>query len=205
MANLRQRRVSVGAKRRKSWLMAATALAPLSLGISGPALAQCSAVDASGNATCLSGTYTDIVPQPPGTFPAPIKYGQPTLNAPLNVTLESGVNVTLSNPGLFGAVQIAKGAVNGGPVLLSANGATISVLTPGSGNRGLYVETSSNNATITASGKIDVFGVGGDNHAIKALVNGTVGAGDATVIYGVPGAPGQLLPGAGLSSSGTNS
>ena len=53
---------SVIAKRRKSWLLAASALASSSLGISGPALAQCSAVSASGNATCTAGTYTDIVP-----------------------------------------------------------------------------------------------------------------------------------------------
>src|SRR5258708_35950711 len=60
---------NVTVKRRKSWLLAASALASCSLGISGPALAQCSPVAASGNATCLSGTYTDIVPQPPGSFP----------------------------------------------------------------------------------------------------------------------------------------
>ena len=30
------------------------------------------------HATCSSGNYTDIVPQPTGTFPAPINYNQPT-------------------------------------------------------------------------------------------------------------------------------
>ena len=71
---------------------------------------------------------------------------------------------------------------------------------PPSGNRGLYVETVSNNATITASGQIDVAGVGGGNHAIKAFVNGTVGPGDASVTYTGAG----LLP-FDLRSSGTNS
>ena len=51
MGNLRQRRVltSVGAKRRKSWLLAASALAPLSLslGVSESALARCSGVTTS--------------------------------------------------------------------------------------------------------------------------------------------------------------
>ena len=62
---------SVGAKRRKSWLLAASALASSSLGISGPALAQCSAVDASGNATCSSGTYTNPYPAPASTTTSP--------------------------------------------------------------------------------------------------------------------------------------
>ena len=53
---------------------------------------------ASGNAACSKGTYTDTIPQPPGTFPAPITYNQANPNIPLNVTLDSGVNVTLSNP-----------------------------------------------------------------------------------------------------------
>ena len=89
---------SVGVRRRRLELLAASALVPLSLGVSEPALAECSAVDATGNATCTAGTYTDSVPQPPGTFPAPINYNQSTPNTPLNVTLNSGVIVTLSNP-----------------------------------------------------------------------------------------------------------
>ena len=129
---------SVTVKRRKSWLLAASALASSSLGISGPALAACSAVDASGNATCSAGTYTDTVPQPPGTFPAPITYNQPTPNTPLNVTLNSGVIVTLSNPsvpfpGVAGvAVDLNNfgGGATAGPVSLSANGVTINVTNP---------------------------------------------------------------------------
>ena len=88
---------SITLKRRRSWLLAASALVSSSLGVSEPALAQCSPVDGSGNATCLSGTYTDTVPQPANTFPAPINYSA-TANLPLHVTLDSGVNVTLSNP-----------------------------------------------------------------------------------------------------------
>ena len=66
-------------------------------------------------------------------------------------------------------------------------------------NRGLYVETQANNATITASGQIDVAG-GGGSHAIKAFVNANVGPGDASVTYTGAG----LLP-FDLRSSGTNS
>ena len=51
---VRQRRVlsSVTVKRRKSWLLAASALASSSLGISGPALAQMRAVHVGGSVTC---------------------------------------------------------------------------------------------------------------------------------------------------------
>ena len=62
-------------KRRKSWLLAASALASSSLGISGPALAQVlqcrlrQLLMPSGNATCTA-----------GTFPTRIIYNQPTPN-----------------------------------------------------------------------------------------------------------------------------
>jgi Autotransporter beta-domain/Autochaperone Domain Type 1 len=186
----------VTAKRRKSWLLAASALASSSLGISGPALAanECGALDATGSVICTSAG---------NNYVTGITYGQP-LPLPLNVTLNSDVNVNLSGPGIGVALNNFGG---GGPVLLSANGATINVTqVPSSsgGNRGLYVETQVNDATITASGQIAVAGEGGGNHAIKAFVNG-VGPGNASVTYGVPGPGGQLLPGAGLSSSGTNS
>ena len=45
---------SVEPKRRKSWLLAASALVPISLCQPESVLAQCSALDASGNATCNS-------------------------------------------------------------------------------------------------------------------------------------------------------
>jgi hypothetical protein len=107
------------------------------------------------------------------------------------------VNVTLALPGIGVALNNFGG---GGPVTLLANGATINVLTPAGGNRGLYVETEVNNATIMASGKIDVAGVGGGNHAIKTFVNGNVGPGNASVIY-----TGAGLTPFDLRSSGTNS
>jgi hypothetical protein len=57
MGNFGQRRApfSVCAKRRKFWLMAASALAPLSLGVSEPALAVCSGVF---TVNCTADTYT---------------------------------------------------------------------------------------------------------------------------------------------------
>src|SRR5262245_29819131 len=67
-----------------------------------PALAQCSALDVAGNATCLSGTYTNTTPQPPGTFPAPINYdtNDGLGGSRINLTLLPGVNVVLpAGPG----------------------------------------------------------------------------------------------------------
>ena len=174
-------------KRRKSLLLAASALASSSLGISGPALAanECGALDASGSVTCTSLG---------NNYVTGITYGQP-LPLPLNVTLNSNVNVFLTSPGIGVALNNFGG---GGPVLLSGNGATINATTP-AGNIGLYVETQANSAAITASGQIDVAGSAG-SHAIKAFVNGNAGPGDASVTYTGAG----LLP-FDLRSSGTNS
>ena len=85
---------SVTVKRRKSWLLAASALASSSLGISGPALAQTEC----GPPATLSGSVTCTSAGNP--YPTGITYGQPTPNTPLNVTLNSGVNVTLPAPGI---------------------------------------------------------------------------------------------------------
>ena len=78
MESLRQRRVlsSITLKRRKSWLLAASALASSSLGISGPALAanECGALAASGSVTCTSAN---------NPYPTGITYGQPTPSHPI--------------------------------------------------------------------------------------------------------------------------
>src|SRR5262245_26271843 len=62
MANVRQLRVpfSVRAKRRKCWLMAASALAPLSMGVSEPALAQVGCSGTASNTVCtpIGNTYS---------------------------------------------------------------------------------------------------------------------------------------------------
>ena len=177
---------SVTVKRRKSWLLAASALASSSLGISEPALARTNAgrLLPSGSVTCTSAGN----PYPPASPTA-----SPRPATPLNVTLNPDVNVTLPGPGIAVALNNFGG---GGPVLLSGNGATINVTNPAAGeHRGLYVETQVNNATITASGQIDVAGGGQGYHAIKAFVNAQSGPGNASVTYNGPG----------LSSSGANS
>src|SRR5262245_58715180 len=71
---------SVGAKRRKSWLLAACALAPLSLCLSEPALAQaCGPLDGSGSVTC---------PPAANNYSTGITYN--TANTPINLTLKPG-------------------------------------------------------------------------------------------------------------------
>jgi hypothetical protein len=133
-----------------------------SLGISGPALAanECGPLAGDGSVTCTLAS---------NPYPNGITYGQPTPNTPLNVTLNSDVIVTLAGPGIGVALNNFGG---GGPVLLSGNGATINVTqvpTSSGGNRGLYVETAVNNATITASGQIDVAGEGGGQPRNKGV------------------------------------
>jgi hypothetical protein len=84
---------SVTLKHRKSWLLAASALVPLSLGISEPALAQtCTPAQpnpdpATGNASCT------------GTFNSNINFntGNGSGGTPINLTLLPGVIV--NSPG----------------------------------------------------------------------------------------------------------
>jgi Ca2+-binding RTX toxin-like protein len=94
MADLGQRRVSVGAKRRKFWLMAASALAPLSLGVSEPALAQCTG--SPDSVTC------PVAPQNnPYSFGFAGNPYSPLGSAGINVsTINTPIQVTLGDDGV---------------------------------------------------------------------------------------------------------
>ena len=117
MGSLRQRRVLSGVtvKRRKSWLLAASALAPLSLGVSEPALAAC-----SGGFTldCTAGTYTSSINV--STGPA----------QPLSITLQPGVNVTIpaGSPGVnaVNAANTTGPTATSAPITITANGVILS-------------------------------------------------------------------------------
>jgi len=159
----------VTAKRRKFWLMAATALASSSLGISEPALAQCSALDASGNATCNAGTYT-TPPLPPGAFPAPINYdtNNGAGGTTINLLLQSGVNVIIpaGAPGInaVNAANTTGVTLGSADIAITANGVTINnAANPGGNNQtGLRIQ-SSGAATINATNTtIDVSGTDSD-------------------------------------------
>ena len=127
------------------------------LGVSEPALAQtCTPAQPNPDPTTGIATCT-------GNFSSGIVYGPPPGPTQLHVILDpvNPVNVTLASPGIGVALNNFGNSV---PVFLEANGATINVTqvpAPSGGNRGLYVETAVNNATITASGQIDVAGEGG--------------------------------------------
>src|SRR4051812_4925591 len=138
---------SVGAKRRKFWLMAASALTPLSLGVSEPALAQC--VPPPGgygvpiSPTCSAGTYNTNI-------------NYDTNNGlggfPINLTLQSGVIV--NSPGgnavnLANTTGVSVGSAN---ISIMADGVTISNTANflGNNNTGLRIQ-SSGGATINAT------------------------------------------------------
>ena len=121
MGSLRQRRVlsSITLKRRKSWLLAASALASSSLGISGPALAanECGALDASGSVTCTAITGTG------NPYPDGITYFRP-LPGDLTVNLANDVTVNLQTMGTAVSVTNAFG----GNVTVNDAGATITAV-----------------------------------------------------------------------------
>ena len=136
-------------RRRKFWLITTSALVPLSLGISEPALAQCIPApptpDASGNASCT--------PQA-NNYPTGIGYN--TNNTPINLTVLSGVNVTIpaGSPGVnaVNAANTTGPTATSAPVTITADGVTINNNNnpTGSNQTGLRIQ-SSGNATITAS------------------------------------------------------
>jgi hypothetical protein len=186
MGNLWQRRVpsSVGAKRRKYWLMAASALVPLSLGVSEPALAQCSTVGSTTTCTPggnpystginVDGTATPSLPlslllQPPGVL-VDIPAGAGGVNA-VNAANSTGVT-PLS-----------------GDITITADGVTINnAANPSSNNNtGLRIQ-SSGAATINATNTtIDVAGTASDWAILAfAMPNLTGTARDVSVNWSGP-------------------
>ena len=151
---------SITVKRRKSWLLAASALASSSLGVSEPALAQC--IPPPGNywspgviATCT------------GTFNSNINYNaaDDLGGFPINLTLNPGVIVT--SPG-GNAVNTANtgGATarSRSDITITADGVPINnTANPaGNNNTGLRIQASGD-ANITATNTtIDVNGTASD-------------------------------------------
>ena len=172
------------AKRRKFVLMAATALAPLSLALSEPALAQtCTPVANPGNLTAAQPSTSCT-----GTFNTNINYGGPTTPQPPLLTLELQPGVSVINPG-GNAVNLANttGAINtiGTDATLTANNATITNITNSANNSALRIQTNGN-ATITASGPIEVSGTQSTN-AIWAIVLPSSVPTVSKVVYDGPG------------------
>jgi hypothetical protein len=178
----------VTAKRRKFELLAASCLAPLSLGLSEPAVAQaCGPLDASGNATCTAGAYSNI------------NYNTGNTALPINLTLLPGVTVNslAGNGNAVSGFNVGQAAPPPpfAPITITATGTVITG--NGGGNQAGLIVQSSGNAFINAtSTSVDVTGTGPSNNAIFAITYGN--STEARVFYDAGGT-------AGLMSSGSNS
>jgi len=162
---------SVAAKRQKFELLAASCLMPLSLGLSEPALAQ---------------TFTF----PAGNYPTGIGVNNP--GAPTNVILDPGVQVFVTPGTINQAVAVSTGtaAGTGAPATLTANNAAVNI-SGGDLVSALFLHPILGNATITASGIMNVAGTGNTN-AIWAAVFSSVPGAVASVTYTGSAAPGII-------------
>lgn len=143
-AQLLEKLYRVAAKYRcASIVVGAAALAPLSLGLSGPALAanECGPL-VGGSVTC-----------PAGNYPNGISYntGDPAL--PINITLSPGVIV--NSPGVSGFNVGGPLPPTSAPITITATGTTAApiVITgnPGTGNQAGLIVQSSGDAVINAT------------------------------------------------------
>ena len=145
-------------KHRKSLLLAASALTSSSLVISEPALAQC------------AGTPADLTCSPVGNPYASGITNNGADVAPLKITLQPGVVVTIPSgtppPAAVSASNSSNQTTGSANVTIVADGVTINnAASPGSGNAGLVIH-SSGNAIVTATNTtIDA----ANNHAIEAI------------------------------------
>jgi hypothetical protein len=188
-----------------SWLVSLCALVISLLGLSEPALAQCSG--ALGSVTCP--------PAPPAN---PYSFGflgnpySPLGSAGINVnggptdqldvTLEPGVTVVIpSGLASIDAVNLANttGFLSGASATLRANDATVeNNASPinTNNNTGLRIQ-SAGNAIITSSGKIDVAGGTSSDWAILDFAEGIPTPADATVKYRLSPLVADLITGGG--------
>src|SRR5262249_57588867 len=140
---------SVASKRRKFWLMAASALVPLSLGVSEPALAACT--PPGGNS--MGGTadnYPNIK-----VFAGPAQ--------PISITLDPGVVVTPPLPGV-NAVNAANWVI---PTL---NSADISIAANGTGANPVII----NNTAFPGSSNVTGLRIQSSGAAIINATNTTI-------------------------------
>ena len=171
---------SVTAKRRKSWLLAASALASSSLGISEPALAQCTGP--ADNTICTPGG---------NDYPSGINVS--TSNTAIKVTLEPGVRVVIPNGSpIANAVNLSNTTAPFTPeadATLTVNSAFIdNTLTFSAPNKsGLRIQASGN-ATITATDtEVRVTGAQSTNAIWAIVLQSSNPNSAATVNYNGPG------------------
>src|SRR5262245_36201739 len=187
---------SVAAKCRKFWLVAA--LVPLSLGLSEPAVAQnCAPVANGGNFAASPNNST--VCTGPGPFNTNINFGGPPSPPPSlsSLTLQQGLIVN-SPGGNAVNIQNTFNATDGSgaSATINANDATITnISNPGGNSQSALRLVVSGNATVTASGIINVTGTNSTN-AIFSTVLTQVPGWVASVTYDGP------LAGPGITATG---
>src|SRR5262249_60285772 len=120
----------------------------LALGVSDPALAQ--SPGPPGNTVGAPG------PIPQAQYPSGINVGNP--GVPTTVTLAPGVVVNVTDPTIAQAVAISTGtaAGTGNPATLIANDAAVNLTTTSQFAGALFLHPIQGNATITASGRINL-------------------------------------------------
>src|SRR6516164_3587012 len=172
----------VTAKCRKFWLVAA--LVPLSLGLSEPALAQtCGPLGATGSVTCTTGG---------NNYTGGINYGN--TGVPTTVTLDPGVQVFVTpgnNVNQAVAISTGTGPGSGLPATLTANNAAVTI-SGGDLVSALFLHPILGNATITASGIMNVAGTGNNTNAIWAATFSSVPGDVASVTYTGAATPGII-------------
>jgi hypothetical protein len=162
---------TISVRPRQSWLITLCALAALLLGLSEPALAQCSGTP--DNVTCpissdplnpYSFGFAGNPYSPPGSPGINVNTDDGLGGTPITLTLQSGVNVIIpAGPGSVNAVNTHNsGGVTSGSADISiiADDVTITNLAnPGTSNNTALRIQSSGAATITATNTtIDVAG-----------------------------------------------
>jgi hypothetical protein len=181
---------NVTVRRRNSWLLAASALASSSLGISGPALAACTPPDPVSGAIDCSGSFAT------------------NINNNANITLQAGVTVTSPGGNAVNSANTAQPPPAPPPgidITVAANGTTLLPIVinntanfAGGNNTGLRIQ-GSGNANITATNTtIDVNGTASDWAILAFAMPNTAGIPHVASVNW----SGQRLSSSGLESGG---
>jgi hypothetical protein len=179
---------AISARCRQSWLIPLSTATILMLSMSQPSLAQCSALDASGNATCNSGG---------NPYAGGINFN--TNSTPINVTFGPGVQVVIpAGSNVVNAVGLGTdtSASAGGPATLIANDAAITINTATivtQETAAIRIQSAGNAIIGTlanpVTGIINVTGTNSTN-AIWANVFSSLPGAVASVVYSGPVSPG---------------
>lgn len=190
---------AISARPRQSWFVPLCSLAALFVGLSEPALAQCSGP--ASNTTCAPGV------NPPAEYTSGINLN--TNNTPINVTLDPGVQVFITPNTINNAVGLSSttAAGTGGSATLIPNNAAVTIDTSGiitQETAAMRIQAGGDAIIGTlanpASGIINVTGTVSTN-AIWANVFSSVPGAVASVVYSGPAAGPGITVSAGANST----